>query len=68
MPPLLTLHVSVGLSAVLSSPVHAQLLSHRDISMAVAKNIAETAIESCAAHGYRVSAVVVDRAGADQLK
>jgi uncharacterized protein GlcG (DUF336 family) len=63
MPPLLTRHALIGLSAVLSSPVHAQLLSHRDISLAVAKTIAETAVESCMAHGYHVSAVVVDRAG-----
>jgi uncharacterized protein GlcG (DUF336 family) len=29
----------------------------------MAKTIAETAIDSCAAKGYAVSAVVVDRAG-----
>jgi uncharacterized protein GlcG (DUF336 family) len=53
----------IGLTTVLSSPVHAQLLTHRDLSLAVAATIAETAIESCVAQGYRVSAVVVDRAG-----
>ncbi len=42
---------------------HAQLLSRRDLSYSIAKTIAETAIESCTANGYRVSAVVVDRAG-----
>jgi len=42
---------------------HAQLLTHRDLSYAMAKAIAETAIDSCAAKGYAVSAVVVDRAG-----
>jgi uncharacterized protein GlcG (DUF336 family) len=41
----------------------AQLLTHRDLSYAMAKAIAETAIDSCAAKGYAVSAVVVDRAG-----
>ena len=41
----------------------AQLLTHRDLSFAMAKTIAETAIDSCAAKGYAVSAVVVDRAG-----
>src|ERR1700716_2341480 len=40
-----------------------QLLTHRDLSYSIAKPIAETAIESCTAKGYRVSAVVVDRAG-----
>jgi uncharacterized protein GlcG (DUF336 family) len=52
-----------GLGTALVSPAHAQLLTHRDLSYAVAKTIAETAIASCTAEGYRVSAVVVDRAG-----
>jgi hypothetical protein len=42
---------------------HAQLITHRDLSYAIAKTIAETAIDSCKANGYSVSAVVVDRAG-----
>ena len=42
---------------------HAQLLTHRDLSYAMAKTIAETAIDSCKAKGYAVSAFVVDRAG-----
>ena len=42
---------------------NAQLLTHRDLSYAMAKTIAEAAIESCGAKGYAVSAVVVDRAG-----
>jgi uncharacterized protein GlcG (DUF336 family) len=63
MPPSLTRLALIGLAAVLSAPVHAQLLTHRDLSLAVAKTIAETAIESCMTQGYRVSAVVVDRAG-----
>ena len=41
----------------------AQLITHRDLSYAIAKTIAETAIDSCKANGYSVSAVVVDRAG-----
>jgi uncharacterized protein GlcG (DUF336 family) len=41
----------------------AQLITHRDISYAIAKTIAETAIDSRKANGYPVSAVVVDRAG-----
>ncbi|MBV8133182.1 MAG: heme-binding protein [Alphaproteobacteria bacterium] len=41
----------------------AQLLTHRDLSYAMAKTIAETAIDSCGAKGYAVSAVVVDRDG-----
>jgi uncharacterized protein GlcG (DUF336 family) len=46
-----------------ASTAHGQLLSRRDLSYSIAKTIAETAIESCTAKGYRVSAVVVDRAG-----
>jgi uncharacterized protein GlcG (DUF336 family) len=53
----------IGLIAVPASPAPAQLLTHRDLSYAVAKAIAEAAVESCEAQGYRVSAVVVDRAG-----
>jgi uncharacterized protein GlcG (DUF336 family) len=52
-----------GLCAVVATVAHAQLLTHRDLSYAIAKTIAETAVESCAAKGYRVSAVVVDRDG-----
>ena len=48
---------------VVGRPVEAQLLTHRDLSYAMAKTIAESAIESCAAKGYAVSAVVVDRDG-----
>jgi uncharacterized protein GlcG (DUF336 family) len=48
---------------VVGQPAQAQLLTHRDLSYAMAKTIAETAIDSCAAKGYAVSAVVVDRDG-----
>ena len=53
----------VGLLGALSTAAQAQLLTHRDLSYSIAKTIAETAIESCAAKGFRVSAVVVDRDG-----
>jgi len=52
-----------GFAAVLVTAAQAQLLTNRDISYSVAKTVAETAIESCTAKGYRVSAVVVNRAG-----
>ena len=52
-----------GLVGALATTAHAQLLTHKDLSYSVAKTIAETAIESCTGKGYRVSAVVVDRAG-----
>src|SRR5271165_3952946 len=46
-----------------AGPASAQLLQHKDLSYAMAKAIAETAIEDCKARGYAVSAVVVDRGG-----
>ncbi len=42
----------VGLLGALALPAQAQLLTHHDLSYAMAKTIAETAIESCGAHGY----------------
>jgi uncharacterized protein GlcG (DUF336 family) len=59
---MLLLAVSGALSTVFSL-AHAQLLTHHDLSYAMAKTIAETAIDSCGAKGYAVSAVVVDRDG-----
>jgi uncharacterized protein GlcG (DUF336 family) len=53
----------IAAAGVLGQPAAAQLLTHRDLSFAMAKTIADTAIESCAAKGYAVSAVVVDRDG-----
>jgi uncharacterized protein GlcG (DUF336 family) len=59
---LFSLVLGGALSAVVSL-AHAQLLTHRDLTYGLAKTIAETAIDSCGAKGYAVSAVVVDRAG-----
>jgi uncharacterized protein GlcG (DUF336 family) len=53
----------IGLIGAVAVPAQAQLLTHRDLSYPMAKTIAETAIQSCGANGYAVSAVVVDRAG-----
>ena len=53
----------IGAVSAVVPLAQAQLLTHRDLSYAMAKTIAETAIDSCAAKGYAVSAVVVDRAG-----
>jgi uncharacterized protein GlcG (DUF336 family) len=51
--------VAVGLAPTAS----AELLTHKDLTLAVAKTIAETAIADCKAKGYAVSAVVVGRDG-----
>ena len=60
------LTVAAFAAVVISSApsASAQLLEHKDLSYAVAKTIAETAIADCRAKGYAVSAVVVDRGGA----
>jgi uncharacterized protein GlcG (DUF336 family) len=55
--------VATVLAAAVATEAQAQLLTHRDLSYPMARTIAETAIESCGAKGYPVSAVVVDRAG-----
>ena len=44
-------------------PAHAQLLEHKDLTAAIAITIAQTAIETCKAQGYAVSATVVGRNG-----
>jgi uncharacterized protein GlcG (DUF336 family) len=41
----------------------AQLLTHKDLSLAVATTIAQGAIDACKAQGYNVSAHVVGREG-----
>jgi uncharacterized protein GlcG (DUF336 family) len=53
----------LALACVAASPAGAQLLNRKDLSYAVAKTIAEASVESCRSHGYKVSAVVVNRAG-----
>ena len=44
-------------------PAAAALIMHKDLSLDVAKTIAEGAIAACNAKGYGTSAVVVDRDG-----
>jgi uncharacterized protein GlcG (DUF336 family) len=52
-----------GLAGLFAPAAHAQLLTHHDLSYPMARDIADATIASCAAKGYGVSAVVVDRAG-----
>jgi uncharacterized protein GlcG (DUF336 family) len=54
---------AVALLAMLAAPAHAELLAHKDLSMETALEIATTAIATCKAQGYRVSATVVGRTG-----
>ncbi len=57
-------HILAGISLVaLATPAGAQLLNHKDLSLATALTIATTAAETCKGQGYRVSATVVGRNG-----
>jgi uncharacterized protein GlcG (DUF336 family) len=49
--------------AALAMPASAQLLAHKDLSLAAALTIATTAIETCKGQGYRVSATILGREG-----
>ncbi len=51
------------LVAVMASPAGAQLLNHKDLSLATALAIATTAAETCKTNGYRVSVTVLGREG-----
>ena len=51
------------LAAAPASIAGAQLLNHKDLSASMAIVIAQTAIETCKANGYAVSATVVGRNG-----
>ncbi|HML15134.1 MAG TPA: heme-binding protein [Xanthobacteraceae bacterium] len=54
---------AVVLVAMLATPAQAELLARKDLSMETALEIATTAIATCKAQGYRVSATVVGRSG-----
>ncbi len=54
--------VSAGICAG-AVPAPAQLLEHKDLTASIAITIAQTAIETCKANGYAVSATVVGRNG-----
>lgn len=42
---------------------HAQVLQERNVSLALAQEIAQATVEACAAKNFNVTATVVDRAG-----
>jgi len=54
---------ATALAVALANPAGAQLVNHKDLSLATALTIATTAIETCKGNGYRVSATVVGRNG-----
>jgi uncharacterized protein GlcG (DUF336 family) len=57
-----TLIVIAGLVAA-APIVHAQVLTRHDVSLALARTIADAAVAQCKADGFDVTAAVVDRAG-----
>jgi uncharacterized protein GlcG (DUF336 family) len=55
---------ALGYVAVLGGPAHAQgVVMQRNLSLTLAKTIAEAALAECQAKGFHTSAAVVDRAG-----
>jgi uncharacterized protein GlcG (DUF336 family) len=53
----------VGFACALATPASAQLVSHKDLTAAMAVTIAQTAMATCNAQGYKVSATIVGRNG-----
>jgi uncharacterized protein GlcG (DUF336 family) len=63
MPPLKVSAIAATVAA-LASPAGAQgLVTQKNIPLAVAQTIADTALAKCESMGFKVSVVVVDRAG-----
>jgi uncharacterized protein GlcG (DUF336 family) len=56
--------LAIGLASTLSTAATAQgLVTQRNLSLAMAKTIAEAALGACKAKGYNTAVAVVDRAG-----
>ncbi|HPG61001.1 MAG TPA: heme-binding protein [Casimicrobium sp.] len=56
--------VAASLAVVFASVAHAQAVrTERNISLALANEIAGATVAACSANGYNVAATVVDRAG-----
>jgi uncharacterized protein GlcG (DUF336 family) len=55
---------AIGMTMILSGPVAAQgIVMQRNLSLPMAKTIAEATLAECKAKGYNTSVAVVDRAG-----
>jgi uncharacterized protein GlcG (DUF336 family) len=56
--------IGIGLALVLSSHLSAQgLVTQRNLSLALARTIAEATLAECKSKGFNTAAAVVDRAG-----
>jgi uncharacterized protein GlcG (DUF336 family) len=53
----------IALAGVSATPASAELLARKDLSLATAMTIAQTAYDMCKGQGYRVSVSVVGRNG-----
>jgi uncharacterized protein GlcG (DUF336 family) len=51
----------VGAPILVAAPAQSQLITHKDLSAAMALTIAQTAMAACTASGYHVSATVLGR-------
>lgn len=54
---------ALPLVCALGAPANAQLIEQKSLTAAISITMAQTAIETCKANGYRVSATIVGRAG-----
>lgn len=57
------LWLAACMAALLSSGASAQVLQEKNVTMDIALELAQGAVEACAKDNYNVSAAVVDRAG-----
>jgi uncharacterized protein GlcG (DUF336 family) len=55
--------MTIALAGTLATSAGAQLLARKDLSLATALTIAQTAVDTCKAQGYGVSVAVVGRNG-----
>ena len=63
MPPISKGLAGVALAAMLASSAGAQVVSQKNISLAMAQTVANAALAQCESMGFKVSVTVVDRAG-----
>lgn len=57
------LYLAAAIAAALTSAASAQVLQEKNMSLEIALELAQGAVQACSADGYNVSAAVVDRGG-----
>jgi uncharacterized protein GlcG (DUF336 family) len=63
MSPLSQALASFAVAAALSSPASAQVLTQKNVSLAMAQTIANAAYAQCQSMGFKVAVAVIDRGG-----